>query len=133
FFECKQVFAVQVDGSFAAPSRVGNQPHDGQGRHAFAAAGFTDQTEGFAWIDIKIDLLQYRGGLFARHELDGEIPDLESRGIRWRCCTLCFCHERSLSLGFRASFRPSPIRLMASTVRKMAMPGNVTDHHETRI
>src|SRR5690606_40090728 len=51
-----------------------------------------------------------------RLELDDEIFDLEKR------------HHDLFSLGSRASRNPSPIRLMASTVTRMASPGKVTTH-----
>src|SRR5690606_33732304 len=53
-----------------------------------------------------------------RAELDPQALDLQQR----------LAHQRSLSFGFSASLSPSPIRLTASTVTKIAAPGNVTAH-----
>src|SRR5690606_17889977 len=71
-------------------------------------------------------------GPLARPELYRKILNLQNRSFCWASLSFRSYHERSLSLGFRASFKPSPIRLIDSTVRKMAIPGKVTDHQVTR-
>src|SRR5690606_9961246 len=40
---------------------------------------------------------------------------------------------RLRSCGFKASLRPSPIRLIASTVRRIATPGHTLIHQASRI
>ena len=43
-----QLAAVQPDAAFDPPGRVRDKTHDGERRHALAAAGFTDNPENFA-------------------------------------------------------------------------------------
>src|SRR5262249_56145671 len=52
---------------------------------------------------------------------DAEVLDREER----------FAH-RSRSLGLSASLRPSPTRLIARTVSRIATPGTVTSHQASR-
>src|SRR6185295_2085188 len=54
-------------------------------------------------------------------ELDDQVLDLEES------------HQDLRSFGSSASRRPSPTRLMARTVMRMARPGNVTTHHARRM
>src|SRR5699024_12557173 len=63
-------------------------------------------------------------------ELDREVFETQDR-LRIYC--LLITHDLSLNLGLRASFKPSPIKLMDNTVKKMATPGKVTAHQFTKI
>src|SRR5690606_15836551 len=120
-----EVRAAQADRAALDAAGRRHQPHDRQGGHALAAAGFAYQAQRLAGHQRKADLVEHRGAAAARVERHGQALDLEYRrgGI----------HSRPRSVGLSASFRPSPIRLTASTVRKMAAPGSVTAHQAVRM
>ena len=60
---------------------VGEEAEDGERGGGFAGAGFADQAEGFAGIDVEGDILD--GGVLA--EADGEVGDFEERrGFHWQ-------------------------------------------------
>src|SRR5690606_12383244 len=120
-----EVRAAQADRAALDAAGRRHQPHDRQGGHALAAAGFAYQAQRLAGHQRKADLVEHRGAAAARVERHGQALDLEYRrgGI----------HSRPRSVGLSASFRPSPIRLTASTARKMAAPGSVTAHQAARM
>src|SRR5699024_9095146 len=63
---------------------------------------------------------------------DGQVMHCQQRGVgsgHW----LFSYSPRLRRWGLSASPRPSPIRLMASTVNKIAMPGQKLSHHASRI
>ena len=119
----EQVFAGKPDFTIRnAPRRHRHQPHDGERRHALAAAGFADNAKGPAGLQIEAEPVDHaRDSAVLQVELDRQAPDFEQRA------------HRCLSFGLKASFRPSPIRLTDSTVMKMARPGKVTGHQASRI
>src|SRR5690606_26077043 len=90
--------------------------HGGEHRDRLAGAGFPDDGQNLAGIDLERNTVHRPERPGCRLELDDEIFDLEKR------------HHDLFSLGSRASRNPSPIRLMASTVTRMASPGKVTTH-----
>ena len=119
----EQVFAGKADGALGDPARRHrHQPHDGERRHALAAAGFADDAQRPARRQIEAQAVDHpRDRAVLEIEFDRQSLDLEQRA------------HRCLSFGLKASFRPSPIRLTDSTVMKMARPGKVTGHQASRI
>src|SRR5690606_31109941 len=100
----------------------GQQPHHREHGHGLARAGLPDNGQHFAAIDRHIyavnGLEQADGGI----ERYRQILDFEQGH-----------GQLLLSLGSSASRNPSPTRLMASTVTRIARPGKVTTHQARRM
>src|SRR5262249_3551052 len=99
--------------------------HHGQHGEALATAGFADDAERFALRDSDADLIDRAPGSVVaacgrRRKRDVEIFDLEQDHVG--------VSIQRFSLASRASRRPSPSRLKASTVTRIMTPGNVTTH-----
>src|SRR3546814_7515583 len=104
------------------PCRPGQEAHDGKHGDGLAGAGLADNGQHLAGIDRQGDAVDGTEPAGCRFELDGQIIDLQKR------------HDQDLfSFGSSASRRPSPIRLMARTVMRIARPGKVTTHHARRM
>src|SRR5690606_38538984 len=93
---------------------IRNETHDRQRRHTLAATGFANDTQRLSRSHLECNVVEHPRQPIAGGELQREA--LDTQQIRGG-------HRRSLSLGLRASFRPSPIRLTARTVRKIMSPG----------
>ena len=109
----QQILAIEDETVGAHFARPGDEAHQRQHGHALAGAGFAHDADDLALLDGQVqpvDRAQHaaRGG-----ELDRQVPDLDQS------------HQR-FSFGSSASRSPSPIRLKASTVTRMATPGKVT-------
>src|SRR6185312_16675174 len=88
-------------------------------QHRLAGARFTDHAEDLV---TREDQARVRNGLRPvgpRRKVDGQVPDVEDRVL----------HQSLRSRGFSASLRPSPTRLIASTVTRIATPGIAQSHH----
>src|SRR5262249_47463273 len=88
--------------------------HDRERRDALAAAGFADDRQGLAGLDLERHAVDRAHDTVAREEMGLEILDLENGGHR---------HIRRASRGSRWSRRPSPSRLIASTTSARQTPG----------
>src|SRR5690606_29810185 len=102
-----------VGGDAAGP---GDQAHERQQRDALAGPGLADDAEHLARLDGEVEAVDGAKEAACRLELDGQIADFDQRR-----------HQR-FSFGSRASRNPSPARLKARTVIRMASPGKVTTH-----
>lgn len=81
--------------------------------------GYTKHNENK--VEMQIHLLHRVGTLTVGGQGDMQVGDIQKAS-----------HDRSLRRGFSASLMPSPTRLMASTVKRIAMPGNVHTHQAER-
>ena len=111
------------------PGGCGDEPEDRQRRHALAAARLPDDRQRFAGIDLE------------RHAVDGahdgrvgvevglQVVESEQRSGGQRHSRACPPVTRR---GSSASRRPSPRKLKAMTVRKMAVPGTNSSHGKRR-
>ncbi|KAG1217387.1 hypothetical protein G6F35_009204 [Rhizopus arrhizus] len=79
-----QVRARQTDAAGADPPQRRDQPHDGQRRHALAAAGLPDQTQRFACTQLEADLAQYLRHAATRAKLQAEGLDFQSGNFQAR-------------------------------------------------
>src|SRR5207253_3202930 len=68
-----------------------------------------------------------------RHVVNGTKLPLSRGELNRQILNLKEGHQLRFSFGSRASRRPSPIKLMASTTSRMAIPGNVTTHQALRM
>jgi hypothetical protein len=112
-----KVISVGGDGG-----GIGQQPHHRQHRDRFARAAFADDGQHLAAIDMHVDALDGR-------ELPTAVANLT---VRFLMFSSAIGSQLRFSLGSSASRSPSPIRLMASTVIRMARPGKVTTHQARR-
>ena len=81
-------------------------------RDGLAAAGFADHAERLAAFDRKVDAVDRLHYAVVGREMRSQAPDFEQRRR----------HHITLR-GSSASRSPSPMKLMVSTVRKIAAPG----------
>ena len=112
------------------------QLHDRQRRDALAAARLTDDPQSLATLQGEVDAVNGSDCPVHHVEVGSEAPHVE-QDVRVRRRT----GEASpvlggvrlllhiLALGSSASWRPSPMKLMPSTMRTMATPGK-TAHHQ---
>ena len=125
--EFQQVGAFEGDrAADDAAGRVGHQPHDRQRADALAAAGFADDRQRLAAIDMKGDVVDRpeQSGVGEKHRL--QVLDVENRIVRLRSGHQPRC------LGSRMSRSASPNRLVPNTARLIAMPGKITSHGAVR-
>ena len=92
------------------------EAHRRQHRHRLAGAGFADDRQHFVALERQVEPVHRRERAVACRERDGEIADFEQRRR----------HQPLRIFGSSASRRPSPVRLMARTVMRMAKPGRAT-------
>ena len=123
-----QLAAVQPDAAFDPPGRVRHQAHDGERRHALAAAGFADHAEDFAARERPAHIVDRAHDAVGRVECGAQVLDREhlcgrSRRTDRRRGDGIVPHSRFAKRGSSMSRRPSPIRLMASTVTARTRPG----------
>ncbi len=109
----QQVLAVEDQAIGRHLAGPGDQAHQRQHGDALARAGFADHAHDLSLVDGKIQPVDGAQGAARGLELDGEVLDLDQG------------HQR-FNFGSSASRNPSPMRLKASTVIRMASPGNVT-------
>ena len=127
-----QLAAVEPDAAFDPPGRVRHQTHDGERRHALAAAGFADHAEDFAARERPAHVVDRAHDAVGRVERGAQVLDRKHRlraeaigstgdAARHRA------HSRFAKRGSSMSRRPSPIRLMASTVTASTSAGREDD------
>ena len=137
--ELQQVPALEEDLTARdLGGRDVQQPHDRQRRHGLAAARFAHHPERAAPPDGEADAVD--GLDRAVHDVEPrpQVAHVEqmarrgrlaSRPARWRWRS---SSGHSRVRGSRASRSPSPMKLIARTVRAMAMPGNSAHHQLPR-
>src|SRR5579863_2044198 len=92
-----------------------DEAHDRQHGDAFAGAGLADDAEDRAGVERQVEAVDGAEYAMGGGEFDHQVADFEERRHRF-------------SLGSSASRRPSPNRLNASTVSRIAKPGNASTH-----
>src|SRR5262249_26872569 len=91
-----------------------------QRRYRLAAAGLADHADGLAVRDGEIDAVDRMHPAVVAVEMGLQAPDLKQLAIRRDWASL----HHSTFRGSSASRRPSPMKLMVITVRKIAPPAN---------
>ena len=109
-----QVDAVEVQDIGLDRGGPGQEAHHGQHGDGLARSGLAHHRHDLARVDRQVDAVDGREGAAAGGEADAEVADVEQG------------HQERLILGSSASRNPSPARLMATTVTRMARPGRVT-------
>ena len=92
--------------------RLGQQAQDRLGHHRLAGARFAHDAQDLLAQDLKRDAVDGERPIGPGRQADAEVLDGQD-GVA----------HRSRSLGLSASLRPSPTRLIASTVSRIATPG----------
>src|SRR5690606_12267001 len=101
------------------------QAHNGKRGHTFAAAGFTDHSQGL----ILCDRVRYVAHSGMPAAADAEL----GHKVFYFKYGICLHRDSERSLGSIASRNASPSRLSASTVRRMARLGKTVSHHASRM
>src|SRR5690606_631004 len=115
--QVQNVPAIEADIVGGHRGRPWQQAHHRQHGDGFARAGFTDNGKHLSLVDMQRDAVDRLERSAHGIEGNGEVLDVQQS------------HGQDLfSFGSSASRSPSPIRLMASTVTRIASPGNVTTH-----
>ena len=74
----QQVLPVEADAAaLDAPGRLGQQAHEGQAGDALAAAGFADDAERLAFVELEGHAVDGVDGALVRSEANDEILDAE--------------------------------------------------------
>src|SRR5690606_40602880 len=103
-----------------AHMRLWQQAHHSGGRQRLARSTLAHETDDFPRIHAEIQAVDRQRPVRAFRQRDPQSLDLE-----YGACRLLLAHD-FFWRGFTASLRPSPIRLKASTVTMIAMPGMAT-------
>ena len=118
----EQVAALELEPFGPHPRAARQQAHEGERGHGLAAAGFADDAQRLAAVDMKIDIADGVQNPGRHVDLDGQALDLEHRSASLRAR-----HAGQLRpSGAVMSRMPSPSMLMAITRTRMATPGMVT-------
>ena len=114
----QDVLALEQDLARGRLQRLGQQAHDGEGDHRLARAGFAHEADDLTGIDGEAHLFDGMDTVAALGQGDAQVADFEDG-------PLCFSRHQTflLILGSSVSRRPSPMMLMASTVKARKMPG----------
>ena len=109
-----------------------DEAHDGHGGHGLTGAGLTDDAQGLAAIERVGDTVDSANNAILGVEIHLKVIDLEQMlALRNRLVlqvhiVLVLLHPyASFILTSRASRRPSPSRVKASTVERIARPGMI--------
>ena len=109
-----------------------DKTHDGHGGHGLTGAGLTDDAQGLAAIERVGDTVDSANNAILGVEIHLKVIDLEQMlALRNRLVlqvhiVLVLLHPyASFILTSRASRRPSPSRVKASTVERIARPGMI--------
>src|SRR6185437_374596 len=106
-----ELFAVELDRAFDICAEPLREPEDRHRRHRLARARLAGDADALARGDRELGHV----GDHASVECDLQLRDLE-------------LHRAITRLGSRRSRRPSPRRLNATALKRIAAPGNVTTH-----
>ena len=117
FGELQQIPALEADRARDLARRLGDQPHQRHRGDRLAAAGFADDGERLALVDMEGDAVDRAVDALGRAEMGLQILDFEQ-----------VPSDQSLLAmrGSSASRRPSPSRLTASTVTDRNAAGKNT-------
>ena len=116
--EADQRTAVEADVTAGdAPGRV-DEPHHRERGHGLARARLPHHRDRLARGERERHAVDRARGRAVAGELDAQVVDLEQRGHARTCWRR----------GSNASRRPSPTKFTASTVKKIASPGNTVSH-----
>ncbi len=114
----QDVLAFEQDFARSRLQRLGEQAHHREGDDRLARARFADEADDLARIDGEVHLLDGVDAVPAGWQGDAEVADFEDWLLG--CCR----HQTFLLIfGSSVSRRPSPMMLMASTVKARKMPG----------
>ena len=109
-----------------------DEAHDGHGGHGLTGAGLTDDTQGLAAIERVGHTVDSANDTILGMEIHLKVIDLEqmlalgNRLLLQVHIVLVLLHPyASFILTSRASRRPSPSRVKASTVERIARPGMI--------
>ena len=118
-----QVAAAEADRAGCRFHRLRQKSHDGMGDHRLSGAGLAYDAQRLAGRNRERNLLDGVRTICQRRQSECQSLDREDGWTR------LLHHSRSLAKrGLSASFSPSPARLSASTVKKMARPGRKEIH-----
>ena len=110
------------------PGRHRDQLEDRQRGDGLAAAGFADHADRLAAFDGQIDAIHRVHDAIVGGKMGLEPPDIEQRGFAGGLLFVVHHNRSARHLhdlpGSSASRNPSPMKLMVSTVRKIAAPAN---------
>jgi len=114
----QDVLALQENLARGRLQCLGEQAHHREGDHRLARTGFAHETDDLAGIDGEAHLFDGMHPVAALGQGDAEVADFED-GL------LGFGRHQTFLLIFGSSVsrRPSPMMLMASTVKARKMPG----------
>ena len=118
--EREQIGPVKVDVAVCRRDFGWQQPEDRVGDHRLSGPAFADQANDLVFGDGET------------HVVDRAIPVGALRQGNRQSGNRQQTHDLEI-LGFSASFRASPARLIATTVVRIAMPGKTLIHHAWRI
>src|SRR5580693_190982 len=127
--ELQQVLALEANGAGDLARGLGDQPHQRHRGDRFATAGFTDDGQRLAFVDIEGNAVDGAVDTLTRAEMGLQIPDFEQchwsePRSRSRCLKISY---KPLAMrGSSASRRPSPSKLTASTVTERKAAGKNT-------
>ena len=133
----QQVVALEQDGAgHRRHHGLRQQAHDGVGDHGLAGAAFAHDAQRFAATDAQAGVLDRERAVGAGRKADRQAADVEQGVPGWRGGGMGGDEVHARLLGsmrvFSPSLRPSPIRFSASTVSRMATPGNRLIHQAWR-
>jgi hypothetical protein len=117
----RQIAPVELHAVGRDGGGPGQEAHHRQHRDGFARARFADDRQRLVALDADVDAVDGSERAPAHGEADAEVADVEKG------------HHDLRSLGSSASRSPSPNRLIAITVMRMARPGSVTSHGSERM
>ena len=114
---CCEILPFVENVSGGDPAGIGQNLHDGIGRHALAGAGLAHDAEHLAGVEIERNAVD--GVDFAGIGKEGGVQILHAQKM--------FTHiDHLFSFGSKASRRPSPSRLRLSTIRQIVSAGNTS-------
>ena len=113
-----QLAAVEPDAA-ADDGALGQQAHQRERSDGLAAAGFADETQGFAALQREADPANSLRGPAAGVEPDAEVLDFDQRRVGGPA----HAQRSRASRGSSRSRNPSPSRLRPSTATAIAAPG----------
>src|SRR5262249_45318585 len=116
----EQVLAFEADLAAFDPGGLGKDAEHGAGKGRLAAARFPDHARYLAARHGELDVVEDLSHALVGAHREAQILHLQQR---------IGGHRERLSRGSTMSRRPSPSKLKPSTVRKMASPGKVENHH----
>src|SRR5712671_5807813 len=123
----QQILSLEADGARDPARGLGDEPHQRHRGNRLAAAGFTDNGQRLAFVDVEGDAVDGAVDTLRRTEMGLQILDFEQcHRIRTLFPDLVVLYRPLAIRGSSASRRPSPSRLTASTVTDRNAAGKNT-------